>query len=164
MLQEVHEISVSTQEILLYTASKRFVMLQVCMKFSGTELLFSTSTKREISSCCNFMKSLLVQKNSCSTPPRDLEAHENSGICMGIQKKNPFTTSHNKLREPPSLHDATSHWLHGNSIPKFGCHYFWPGLIALPKHSTLLNFFCFILISCGCLTSSTFFLIFFLVQ
>jgi hypothetical protein len=24
----------------------------------------------------------------------------------------------------PSLHDSTSHWLHGNSIPKIGCHYF----------------------------------------
>jgi hypothetical protein len=38
MLQEVHEISVSTQEILLYAAGKRFVMLQVRMKSSGTEL------------------------------------------------------------------------------------------------------------------------------
>jgi hypothetical protein len=25
-------------------------------------------------------------------------------------------------REAPSLHDAISHWLHGNSIPKMGCH------------------------------------------
>jgi hypothetical protein len=29
----------------------------------------------------------------------------------------------------------TSHWLHGNSIPKIGCHYFWPGLISLPKNT-----------------------------
>jgi hypothetical protein len=29
-------------------------------------------------------------------------------------------------------------WLHGNSIPKIDCLYFWPGLIALPK-STLPN-------------------------
>jgi hypothetical protein len=65
------------------------------------------------------------------------------------QKKKTFTMSHNKLREAHSLHDATSHWLHGNYIPKFGCHYFWPGLIALPKHSTLLNLFCFTLLSCG---------------
>jgi len=35
----------------------------------------------------------------------------------------------------PSLHDTTPHWLHGNSIPSFGCHYFWPGLLALPKNT-----------------------------
>jgi len=29
----------------------------------------------------------------------------------------------------------SSHWLHGNSIPKIGCHYFWSGLIALPKNT-----------------------------
>jgi hypothetical protein len=23
---------------------------------------------------------------------------------------------------------------HGNTIPKIGCHYFWPGLIALPRN------------------------------
>jgi hypothetical protein len=28
-----------------------------------------------------------------------------------------------------------SHWLHAYSIPKIGCHYFWPGLIALPKNT-----------------------------
>jgi hypothetical protein len=33
------------------------------------------------------------------------------------------------------IHDLTSHWLHENSIPKIGCHYFWPGLIALPKNT-----------------------------
>jgi hypothetical protein len=32
---------------------------------------------------------------------------------------------------PPSHHDATSHWLDGNSIPKIGC--FWPGLIPSPS-------------------------------
>jgi hypothetical protein len=25
--------------------------------------------------------------------------------------------------------------LHENSIPKIGCHYFWPGLIALAKNT-----------------------------
>jgi hypothetical protein len=25
--------------------------------------------------------------------------------------------------------------LHGKSIPNIGCHYFWPGLIALPKNT-----------------------------
>jgi hypothetical protein len=25
--------------------------------------------------------------------------------------------------------------LHGNSIPNIGCHYFWPGLIALSKNT-----------------------------
>jgi len=38
-------------------------------------------------------------------------------------------------REALSLHDTTSHWLHGNSIPKIGYHYFWPRLIALPKNT-----------------------------
>ncbi len=33
------------------------------------------------------------------------------------------------------FHDPTSHWLHGNSIPKIGCHYFRPGLIVLPKNT-----------------------------
>ncbi len=28
---------------------------------------------------------------------------------------------------------VTSHWLHGNSILKIGCHYIWPGLIAFPR-------------------------------
>ncbi len=27
----------------------------------------------------------------------------------------------------------TSHWLHGNSIFKIGCHYIWPGVIAFPR-------------------------------
>jgi len=33
----------------------------------------------------------------------------------------------------PSLHDLSSHWLHGNSIPKIGCHYFWPRLSNSPS-------------------------------
>jgi hypothetical protein len=44
-------------------------------------------------------------------------------------------TDKNK-REARSLHYSTSHWLHGNSIPKIGCHYFWSALIALPKNTT----------------------------
>jgi len=34
-----------------------------------------------------------------------------------------------------SFHGMTSHWLHGNSIPKIGCQYFWPRLIAHPKNT-----------------------------
>jgi hypothetical protein len=30
---------------------------------------------------------------------------------------------------------GTCHWLQRNSIPKIGYHYFWPGLIALPKNT-----------------------------
>ncbi len=37
------------------------------------------------------------------------------------------------MKKALSLHDTTSDWLPGNSIPKIGCHYFWPVLIALPK-------------------------------
>ncbi len=33
-------------------------------------------------------------------------------------------------------HDTTFHWLHGNYFPKNGCHYFWPGLVALPKNGS----------------------------
>ncbi len=40
------------------------------------------------------------------------------------KKGGPFTPWH-----------TTSHWLHENSIPSIGCHYFWPGLIALPKNT-----------------------------
>jgi hypothetical protein len=29
-----------------------------------------------------------------------------------------------KEKEDSSLREATSHWLHGNSIPNIGCHYF----------------------------------------
>ncbi len=43
--------------------------------------------------------------------------------------------AHKKKREAPSLHDSTSHWLHGNSIPKIGCHYLWPALIGLRKNT-----------------------------
>ncbi len=39
-----------------------------------------------------------------------------------------------KKREAPSLHDATSHWLHAIFFPKLSYHYFWPGLLALPKN------------------------------
>jgi hypothetical protein len=41
--------------------------------------------------------------------------------------------NHMNKREAPSLHDLTSHWLHGNSIPKIGCHYFWPRLSNSPS-------------------------------
>jgi hypothetical protein len=39
--------------------------------------------------------------------------------------------------------------VHGNYILNIGCHYIWPGLIALPKNTLLLPgyLFCFILIS-----------------
>jgi len=41
------------------------------------------------------------------------------------------------IEEDRALHSMTqlSHWLHANSIPKIGCHYFWPGLLALPKNT-----------------------------
>jgi hypothetical protein len=32
-----------------------------------------------------------------------------------------------------SFFHLVSHWLHGNSIPKIGCHYFWPGLPNSPS-------------------------------
>jgi hypothetical protein len=36
--------------------------------------------------------------------------------------------------------------LHGNSIPKIGCHYFSPGLIALPKNTLPIGLFKFLII------------------
>ncbi len=27
----------------------------------------------------------------------------------------------------------TSQWFHGNSIPKIGCHYLWPGPLTVPN-------------------------------
>ncbi len=49
--------------------------------------------------------------------------------------------THKRERGALSLHDTTSHWLHGNSIHKIGCHYFWPGLIALPKNTPPIQSF-----------------------
>jgi hypothetical protein len=40
-----------------------------------------------------------------------------------------------KKRATHSLHDTTSHSLHGNSIPQIGYYYFWPGLIVIPKNT-----------------------------
>ncbi len=52
------------------------------------------------------------------------------------EKKNPpYLPPARKKREAPSLQDVPSHWLQGISIPKIGCHYFWPELIALPKNT-----------------------------
>jgi len=45
------------------------------------------------------------------------------------KKKPPFRpppTPKRIKREAPSLHEVTSDWSHGNSIPKIGCNYFWP--------------------------------------
>jgi len=71
----------------------------------------------------------------------------------------PHPSPTRKKREALLLHDTTSCWLHGNSIPKIGCHYFLPGQIALSKSSLpILLLICFILISWGCFTSPTFFL------
>jgi len=53
-----------------------------------------------------------------------------------LEKKNPpYLPPTRKKREAPSLQDVPSHWLQGISIPKIGCHYFWPELIALPKNT-----------------------------
>jgi hypothetical protein len=58
---------------------------------------------------------------------------------MQLEKKtSPTEHPQEQKSEAPSLHGATSHWLHENYIPKIGCHYFWPGLIALTKN-TLTN-------------------------
>jgi hypothetical protein len=38
--------------------------------------------------------------------------------CYGICFELPHNTSQPKKGRPLSLHDTTSHWLHGNSIPK----------------------------------------------
>jgi len=48
-------------------------------------------------------------------------------------KENPPSPS--PTREKREAHDAASGWLHENSKPKIGCHYFWPGLIVLPKNT-----------------------------
>jgi hypothetical protein len=58
-----------------------------------------------------------------------------------LQKKIPFLSTpstpptRQKGRPLHSLHDTTAHWLHGNSIHKIGCHYFWPGRIAFPNNT-----------------------------
>jgi hypothetical protein len=46
-----------------------------------------------------------------------------------------------KEKPLPLLHSMTrtSHWLHGNSIPNIGCHYFWPELRALLKNTLAIK-------------------------
>jgi len=57
-------------------------------------------------------------------------------------KKYPLPLPPHKAKsEAPSLHDTTSHWLHGNSIPKIGCHYFWPRRIAFPMEGDKFPFY-----------------------
>jgi hypothetical protein len=47
----------------------------------------------------------------------------------------------NETKEAPQNRAyMTSDRLHGNSILKIGCHYFWPGLIALPKNTLPVEF------------------------
>jgi hypothetical protein len=45
-----------------------------------------------------------------------------------VRERDPRYSERIKKGGPPSLHNTTFHWLHGNSIPKIGCHYFWPRL------------------------------------
>jgi len=47
----------------------------------------------------------------------------------------PHPPTRKKKGGGPSFHGVTSHWLHGNSIPKIGCQYFWARLIAHPKNT-----------------------------
>jgi hypothetical protein len=44
------------------------------------------------------------------------------GMLSGVNMKLRLFTKKNRSRGPPSpsLHDATSHWLHGNFIPNIG--------------------------------------------
>jgi hypothetical protein len=55
------------------------------------------------------------------------------------QLLNPCPPPTRKKGDAPPLHDATSHWLHGCSIPSIGCHYFWPELIALPFNTAPMH-------------------------
>jgi hypothetical protein len=49
-----------------------------------------------------------------------------------LKKNNPYLAP--TSIKGKALHSMTltfiSHWLHGNTIPKIGCHHFWLGLIA----------------------------------
>jgi len=55
-------------------------------------------------------------------------------------KKTPPSSHPQEKRAARSQHDQTSQWFHANSIPKIGCHYFWPGLRAFLRTPYLLNF------------------------
>jgi hypothetical protein len=63
------------------------------------------------------------------------ENGQNVANVKTICKSTPLYVKKSKKRVAPSLHGTTSHWLHENSIPNIGCHYFWPGLIALPRNT-----------------------------
>jgi hypothetical protein len=99
-----------------YMGERRTTFAQACM-----ERLVSTVQVESEQSTLHTKHNL--QKKSPSSPPRL-----------------PNST-HKAKREAPSLHDTTSHWLHGNSIPKTGCHYSWPGRIAFPMEGDKFPFY-----------------------
>ncbi len=61
-----------------------------------------------------------------------------------LKEKHFAPLTHKKKREALSLHTVTSHWFHRNCIPKIGCHYFWPRLIALLISLDFVNNFAYI--------------------
>jgi hypothetical protein len=94
-----------------------------------------------IEATCGRLKGLgnaAKKKNNNKSLNTDVKFFETLSFCQSEQST--LDTKHNlktpsptrEKREAPLLHDTTSCWLHGNSIPKIGCHYFWPRQIALP--------------------------------
>jgi hypothetical protein len=74
-----------------------------------------------------------TQLSSVQVESEQWKAHSPHQTQLG--KKLPLPHTHKKKKEATSLHEMTSHWLHGNCIPKIGRHYFWPGLTALPENT-----------------------------
>jgi hypothetical protein len=81
------------------------------------------------------------KKNNNKSLKTDVKVFETLSFCQSEQST--LHTKHNlkapsptrEKRGAPLLHDTTSCWLHGNSIPKIGWHYFWPRQIALPNNT-----------------------------
>jgi hypothetical protein len=80
-------------------------------------------------------KKSLHGKSTVRCPIRTLNSGLSTLLTNHTLKRKTLPPTHKEKNEDPALHVATSHWLHGNSIPKIGCHYFWPGLIALLKNT-----------------------------
>jgi hypothetical protein len=62
-------------------------------------------------------------------------------IKIKFKSPSPPPTPHKKKKEkrPFTPWHVTSHWLHGKTIPKIGCLYFWPELIVLPKTTLTIS-------------------------
>ncbi len=61
------------------------------------------------------MQNMMSNQNTDPTTKHGVLSGVNMKLVLFRKKKNTFLEA-----PPPPLHDATSHWLHGNFIPNIG--------------------------------------------